>query len=107
MQTRSKISNCELIHYVIYCYFFESRALDIGAFQDSISIAQRYASYLALSFFRLIDKTSKVRDVGDEISGALLEFTQTDNFDQLYHMNLVHFSNCLSSVEDHCDSKVN
>ena len=55
---------------------------------------------------KLAYKTSKVRDIGDEMAQNLLDFAQKDSLDNLFTNNMKQFAYCLSAVEDNRDSTV-
>lgn len=61
---------------------------------------------LGQNMTKLAYKTSKVRDIGDEMAQNLLDFAQKDSLDNLFTNNMKQFAYCLSAVEDNRDSTV-
>ena len=73
---------------------------------EKIELAQQCMTSLNQSVMNLSHKTSKVRDIGDEIVQTLLDYSAREASNKLFFTNIQQFSNCLLKVEDHRDHNV-
>jgi hypothetical protein len=63
-------------------------------------------SLLGQNMMKLAYKTSKVRDIGDEMAQNLIDFATKDSSDRLITNNIKQLAYCLASLEDHRDNNV-
>ncbi len=81
--------------------------IDLESCIEEIDYTHKFTSMLIDNMVKLSHKTSKIRDMGDEVVKTLMEFAENDyGYDKQFLSNLKNYSNCLSSVEDGRDSQV-
>jgi hypothetical protein len=81
--------------------------IDLENCIEEIDYTHKFTSILIDNMVKLSHKTSKIRDMGDEVVKTLMEYSENDDgYDKQFLTNVKNYSNCLSTVEDCRDSQV-
>jgi hypothetical protein len=80
---------------------------DLESCVEDIEYMHKFTSVLIDNMVKLSGKTSKLRDMGDEVVKTLMEYAENDDSAGTKFLdNIKEYSSCLSSVEDARDSEV-